>query len=294
MTSPDKPLKKSNAQVKAESITPLMHACKRGDKAAMLKHLQDGADVNERDFLGKSALYFAAEYKRTKLIKALLDAGANPLRHDFTGITPYQIACASQQEKMIYQMECVLSHRHHKPNYSMLQRKLNQQLLAACANKDYESIDELLKRGANPNARDEEGRTPLMLSCTLGWSHEDWVLAIIDAGADIHAADKQGKTCLMHAASHMLEEVILRLVLLGVDVDVQDEQGMTALMYSFVDNVEIDHCLLIAGNCKNINITDHQGRTALDHAQANGCNEMNFRLPDFGAKYAKDLLSKEL
>jgi len=53
-------------------------------------------------------------------------------------------------------------------------------------------VDILLKEGANPNARDAEGRTPLFYHMY----HPDIVNALLRAGADPYAKDKQGSTVL--------------------------------------------------------------------------------------------------
>jgi hypothetical protein len=55
-------------------------------------------------------------------------------------------------------------------------------------------VDILLRAGANPNARDSEGRTPLFYHTY----QPDIVNALLRAGADPYAKDKQGKTVLQY------------------------------------------------------------------------------------------------
>ena len=60
--------------------------------------------------------------------------------------------------------------------------------------------------GADVNARDERGRTPLLEAASFG--HEDICRVLIAAGADVKAKDKDGKTALMLAVQGDHEEVV--------------------------------------------------------------------------------------
>jgi ankyrin repeat protein len=60
--------------------------------------------------------------------------------------------------------------------------------------EDVQILQALIGAGANVNARDEFGRTPL-IAC----SDTDYARALIDLGADVFARDKQGKTAAQTA-----------------------------------------------------------------------------------------------
>ena len=60
--------------------------------------------------------------------------------------------------------------------------------------------------GADVNARDERGSTPLLEAARYG--HEDIARVLIAAGADVKAKDKDGKTALMLAVQGDHEEVV--------------------------------------------------------------------------------------
>ena len=61
-------------------------------------------------------------------------------------------------------------------------------------------VDLCLMERVDPNGRDEQGRTPLLIAT----SHQDWKTArrLIDAGAAVDLADKNGFTPVMAAAMH--------------------------------------------------------------------------------------------
>ncbi len=55
----------------------LHNAARSGDAATVAKLLSNGADVNETDGEGTTALYLAANYGRANVVKKLLEAGAD-------------------------------------------------------------------------------------------------------------------------------------------------------------------------------------------------------------------------
>lgn len=86
---------------------------------------------------------------------------------------------------------------------------------------------ELLAAGADPDARDDEGRTPLF-SAVLGGSL-GLVGLLLESGADINARDHQGFSALHFAAQEDLPEMARLLIAKGADVNAVDEDGSSVL-----------------------------------------------------------------
>ncbi len=78
--------------------------------------------------------------------------------------------------------------------------KLNDQLLAAAYQNDVEAARTALDAGANINAVNEYGVTPLMLSAeaAVGSKNDDVVKLLLGRGADADIRDPSGLTALEH------------------------------------------------------------------------------------------------
>lgn len=92
-----------------------------------------------------------------------------------------------------------------------------------------EIVRMLLERGADINAKDEWGRTALMIGADEGYS--DLVLLLLDWEADVHLRDERGYTALMFAAWKGHLDVVKALIERGADVNgVDNKRGYTALL----------------------------------------------------------------
>ena len=113
------------------------------------------------------------------------------------------------------------------PISSEERRALDQQMAQAAFVCDLIRVRTLLARGADPDARDEDGRTPLF-SAVLGGSVALLGL-LLESKADVNARDSRGATALHVAAEEVLPEAATLLIGRGADVTLQDEEGNTPL-----------------------------------------------------------------
>ena len=81
-----------------------------------------------------------------------------------------------------------------------------------------------LQAGANPNAREGDGQTPLHRARAA-----ETVTALLDAGADVNARDKRGSTPLHLAAMSATGEAVTALLEAGADPNARNESGTTPL-----------------------------------------------------------------
>lgn len=128
----------------------------------------------------------------------------------------------------------------------------------------------LLEYGADPNLRNNFGRTALDIG--IIWCLVDTVKLLLVHGADPNQSDRQGITPLMKTvilgiqdARPMAQKLSIAQYLLdfGADINAQTPTGMTALMYAVVHNrIEMIELLLKHG--ASLSTQNHQGHQACD------------------------------
>ena len=91
---------------------------------------------------------------------------------------------------------------------------------------DRDAVRYLVEQGADVNARDDKGETPLMKAAFLG--HLDVVEFLVERGADVNARSAAGETPLMRATRSL--DVVKYLVEHGADVNARDAHGDTLLL----------------------------------------------------------------
>ena len=85
--------------------------------------------------------------------------------------------------------------------------------------------------GANAQAADRSGRTPLMYAAMAG--DAEVIAALLSAKAAVNAQDSDGLTALMWAALRVKPQAVKALVDAGADVSLKSKRGLTAGEYSF-------------------------------------------------------------
>jgi len=142
-------------------------------------------------------------------------------------------------------------------------------MLAAGFNEIPEVARVLLAAGANLEARDTIGATPLMRAASFN-ENPEVVRVLLAAGADLEARDTEGWTPLMHAAGrNEIPEVVLVLLGVGADLEARDTDGLTPLMLAAGrnENPEVVRVLLAAG--ANPRATSSSGERTIDFARRN-------------------------
>lgn len=159
--------------------------------------------------------------------------------------------------------------------------KIDRQLLEAVKEGDTESVKELLGKGADVNAKDEDGGTALMWAAAKG--NKDIVKKLLAQEADVNAKSQTGKTALIAAAEKDQTEIAKDLMQAGAEVNTKDRNGRTALMWAAYKGHPEVIKLLIAHEV-NVNIADRYGMTALKVAKKKGHTDIVRLLKQAGAK----------
>ena len=231
-----------------------------GDREATIEELVSaGADVGQGDIDGNTPLHIAATEGITSVIIPLVDAGADPVARNNAGWTPMHRAAIADPED-----------------------EATRELLAALAPSD---ID----------ARDEAGRTPLILAASkgltvtvrelilegsayvnardiLGWTPLQWAVFNRDAnlvklllsnGADPNTRNNEGWTPIHQAAHNGDSEIVNALIESGVDVNARDDDGTTALYWAYFGGHTATATALVSDGANEFT-TDNDGWSTYD------------------------------
>jgi ankyrin repeat protein len=93
---------------------------------------------------------------------------------------------------------------------NMEQDMLDPLLIRAALDGEEDEARALLAKGADANARDGSGSTPLMLACRYG--HTGTVALLLEDNANVNMSDNYGWTALMWAAVNYRIGIMMALV----------------------------------------------------------------------------------
>lgn len=188
--------------------------------------LSEGADPDTADRDGNTPLMIAARAKLSRVAELLLQHSASVNERNDAGETALVIAERSGEEDLVR-----LLRARSKEQWSPV-----DDLLKACAGAgDVPALKRILEE-AKPESRTKGGRTALMQSAAGGCIQ--CARLLIDKGADANAKDNHGETPLLELAKapiypnrpeSSLSDVARILPIYGAEPRVKDNSGATAL-----------------------------------------------------------------
>ena len=235
--------------------------------------LSSGADPNEADAEGCTALHRAVEFHATaENVRELLMTGANPLARDARGRTPREVARhALEAEYRSRKQDIVALLLTAEATYvpRPTPEELTQRLFEAIRDARADDVLTLLAEGAPANAkrcichRREKGNYTAL----------DYALESCAPAGIVHALLRAGalptpRTLPLAVDGEHGLAVVKELIDAGADMNGQDEHGRTALMLAAEsgDNYRTFRTLLTP--LTNLNITDDEDRTVLHYLLA--------------------------
>lgn len=195
-----------SGEVKPSQInTDLMAAVVRNQADAVSNLIQAGADIEETNEAGCTALIWAAALKRNDILGLLLEAGASASSADAKGRTPLMFAAKAANliaiEKLLNEGADVSA--SETDGIGEKGQTVLHHAVTVADNADVLRL--LIEAGAVVDAIDERGQTPLINGSFFG-SLEN-IKLLVEAGADVHHTMKNGKTAKDNAMINRAETI---------------------------------------------------------------------------------------
>ena len=210
----------------------IVAAATMGNLEAVQQLILNGADVNKVNAFNKDTALLRSLYGNfPEITRLLVYSGADINAVNNYNHSPMYLALEKKQAEFI---DLFLT--------SGVREGLNAaNLFRASAQKNSMGVLAMLKGGVDPNVKNNQGNTPLIISASLG--DVPSVQSLMAYRADVNAANNNGNTALIYAARYNHPEIIRELLKpqtmqAPLDVNMQNKQGQTALYWGAAKGYE--------------------------------------------------------
>ncbi len=263
----------------------LCRSTEKSDLASVQRLVAKGANIEAKDQSGSTPLMIAVGHADTAMVKFLLDRGA---RVDTRNAEGANVLMEAAQMGHVSVVELLLQK-------GMDQRALNEAIFRAIeyqpmmlykesgkvtsppeyADPFAETVKSLLDKGADINALDEEGATPLIEAA--GFGRLAIVKMLLQRGANLETRSNSGGTALHAAACDCAlatmpdtYDVVKLLLEKGANINARDNEGYTPLMIASEGGVvKTEIVKLLLENGANTRLKNAHGETAFRIALKN-------------------------
>jgi serine/threonine protein kinase len=172
---------------------------------------------------GRSILLTPIYQGNLPVLKALVQSGQKLTHEDIIAMEKRKVDFERFQEGEVNWIIKALS------NINLGDKYQNTFLHDAASQQNLKLLKQLLEAGANPNAVNADGDTPLNHWSIVYNSDLEVGRLLLKAGANINLADKDGRTALHTAVIGKNSPLIQLLISYGANPDLPDKDGKTAI-----------------------------------------------------------------
>jgi len=260
--------------------------------------LKFGADINVKDMFGWTPLMYAVNSSDLETVKYLVEYGADIDIKNNNGFNALMLALDADYLDVANYLD-LKSKKIDESVRDLMKPKSEEDILSNIVNLTQEEKDEnivnaslynylnvikqLIKSGADVNARIKHGWGWSALMCASLKNNLDTVIYLIEKGADVNLKDNLiGNTALTLASKHGHLTTVKYLVEHGADVNTLNNIGFSPLMGASDGYLDVVKYLIEQG--AHINIKDTMGVTALSVASRKNNTEIINYLKEYSAK----------
>ena len=235
--------------------TPLHLAAIYGHNAIAKYLLENNADTSVQDSSGATPLHEAVRYGNVEIAKALLNSGANVNARDNLGKTPVMLILPKAKTAEIYKL--LIAFRADLSQKDMFGDTVLH--TASMLNVGADTFSILIDGGADVDARNKEGVTPLTIAVQK--NDLETVKLLTAAGADIHTQDTNGNSPLSIALAGSAE--MLEAIVNERNAGSTDSNGNTPLHLALICDAPLAKIQYMISLMKDVNTRNKDGNSAL-------------------------------
>ncbi|KIL90294.1 hypothetical protein FAVG1_06024 [Fusarium avenaceum] len=207
-----------NVNADGRGHSPLSWACEHGHLGIVYTLISRGVSVRETGRRGNTLIILALKNGHTEIARLLIDHGADI---------------------------------HTSNGY-------DSALSLASANSDLQTMECLLKKGANPDSCANHGWPILCIAASL--DHEAVVEILLKNGARVDWVTANGSQVLHHTTKKSIFEVLFRH---GADIHARGPEGFTCLFTTIERSAPLDTVEFLLNHGADIKARDDRGNTCL-------------------------------
>jgi ankyrin repeat protein len=276
--------------------------CKNGILPATIEMLLSKTiDVNMVDDKGNTPLIVASDYGHTKIVKILLNNGANPHIENNAGWTTIDFAVGFLIEQGLTQKQIIESdlftllskaggrpgkafHDMYKPHLSTGAKKhiptppgIDDKSGGKRKSRRYKKTK---RKTRSKRQRGGTINNDLLYASSNG--RTELVAMLLEEGADVNVKDNGGNTALIKASLGGHLEIVARLLEKDANVNARSNAGNTALIWASIQG-HTETAAMLLENGADVNEENHRGLSALSAAGLKGHSETVVMLLEKGA-----------
>jgi ankyrin repeat protein len=216
----------------------------KGDQVLRAYLDSTSVDIDATDMYGEAAIHIAALRCDAPVITVLAAHHARVGALDGRGRTALGIASDLACTEAVYALLVAGA----DPNQPLHPEQVRPLELAASRGA-LPVVELLVRAGADVNAPNAWGQTPLHFATRGPWGYAELVTSLLlSRGAALETADVQGFTALHAAAAHENPELVAQLIARGADAGARTKMGSTPLDVALDVHADLVAELLFAMN----------------------------------------------